>query len=221
MSRTKQTPRWPLFFEQLSFHSVPSLAGFMILSSVAMILLIHLWSLLLDFPCATPGLLLPCQPWIAPDSLFYSSPLLSQACFICLILLQSLLYFQCATQGTPIAPQCPDSLFWNVPSVCLMACPPYSPPLPSSACFIRLILLLICLSLLLDFQCATQATQIAQDHLFLNVSCAILQFTVGWRIAHWMKKWRCFVLSELWAGPLAYLWMGPKQKAVYAIPSCA
>ena len=151
----------------------------------------------------------------------YSSPLLSQACFICLILLQSLLYFQCATQGTPIAPQCPDSLFWNVPSVCLMACPPYSPPLPSSACFIRLILLLICLSLLLDFQCATQATQIAQDHLFLNVSCAILQFTVGWRIAHWMKKWRCFVLSELWAGPLAYLWMGPKQKAVYAIPSCA
>ena len=75
MSRTKQTPRWPLFFKQLSFHSVPSLAGFMILSSVAMILLIHLWSLLLDFPCATPCLLLPCQPWIAPDSLFWMFPL--------------------------------------------------------------------------------------------------------------------------------------------------
>ena len=39
--------------------------------------------------------------------------------------------------------------------------------------------------------------------------CSLWTFAVGWRIAHWMKKWRSFVLSELWKGPLAYQWMGP------------
>ena len=43
--RTKPFPRWPQFCKQLSFHSVPSSAGF--------IHLILLQSLLLDFPCAT------------------------------------------------------------------------------------------------------------------------------------------------------------------------
>ena len=50
--------------------------------------------------------------------------------------------------------------------------PPYSAPWPSSAGFIRLILLR---SLLLNFQCATLATPVAQDSLFLNVGCAFLQ----------------------------------------------
>ena len=48
MGRTKQTPRWPRFFEQRSFHSVPSSAGF-----IRLILLLSLVSLLLDFPCAS------------------------------------------------------------------------------------------------------------------------------------------------------------------------
>ena len=110
MGRTKQTSRRPRFFEQHSFHSVPSSAGF--------IHLILLRSLLLDFPCATPA--------------------------------------------TPIAP---DHLFLNVLLVGRMARPPYSRgvPVPSSAGFIHLILLL---SLLLDFPCAALATPIAQDRLF-------------------------------------------------------
>ena len=45
MGKTKQTQRWPWFFKQLSFHSVPSSAGF-----ICPILLL---SLLLDFPCVT------------------------------------------------------------------------------------------------------------------------------------------------------------------------
>ena len=45
MGRSEQIPRWPWFFKQLSFHSVPSFAGF--------IRLILLRSLPLYFPCAT------------------------------------------------------------------------------------------------------------------------------------------------------------------------
>ena len=94
----------------------------------------------------------------------------SSAGFIRLILLRSLLLdFPCATPATPIAQ---DSLFLNVRSVCRVARPPYSASVPSLASFIHLILLQ---SLLLNFPCATPATQIAQDRLFLNVRCGFLQ----------------------------------------------
>ena len=81
----------------------------------------------------------------------------SSAGFICLILLRSLLLdFPCATAATqaPATPIGPDRLFLNVRSVGRMARPPYCPPVPSPACFIRLILLQ---SLTLDLPCATPA----------------------------------------------------------------
>ena len=80
-----------------------------------------------------------------------------------LILLRSLLLdFPCATAAAPITQ---DRLFLNVRSVGRMAHPPYSALVPSPAGFMRLVLLR---SLLLDFPCATLATPIAQDRLFLN-----------------------------------------------------
>ena len=75
--------------------------------------------------------------------------------------------------------------FWMSPR------PSYSTPLPSSAGFIRPILFR---SLLLDFPCAKRS----RPFVFEYPLCI---FAVGWRITHRMKKWRCFVLSELWAGP--------------------
>ena len=80
-----------------------------------------------------------------------------------------LLDFLCATPATPIAP---DRLFLNVRSVGRMARPLYSAPVPSSAGSIRLVSLR---SLLLDFLCATPATPIAPDRLFLNVRCGFFQ----------------------------------------------
>ena len=94
----------------------------------------------------------------------------SSAGFIRLVRLRSLLLdFLCATPATPIAP---DRLFLNVRSVGRMARPTYSAPVPSSAGFIRLVRLR---SLLLDFLCATPATPIAPDRLFLNVRCGFFQ----------------------------------------------
>ena len=92
--------------------------------------------------------------------------------FIRLILLPSLfLDFPCVTPATPIAP---DRLFFNVRSVGRMARPRSSAPVPSS------------LGLFhpphsfakpppLDFPCATPATPIAPDRLFLNVRCEFFQ----------------------------------------------
>ena len=99
----------------------------------------------------------------------YCPPVPSLACFIRLILLRSLvLEFSSATPATQIAQ---DRLFLNICSVGCMSRLPYSPPMPFPAGSTRLILLRI---VLLDFPCATQATPIAQDLLFLNVRCAFL-----------------------------------------------
>ena len=76
---------------------------------------------------------------------------------------EDLLDFPCATPATQIAL---DRLFFSVRSVGRMACPPYCPLVLSPAGFIRLILLR---SLVLDFPCATPATPIAPDRLFLSV----------------------------------------------------
>ena len=83
----------------------------------------------------------------------YCPPVRSPAGFISLIHLRSLLLdFPCATAATqaPATPIAPDRLFFNVRSVGRMARPPYCPPVPSPACFIRLILLQ---SLTLDLPC--------------------------------------------------------------------
>ena len=58
-----------------------------------------------------------------------------------------------------------DRLFMNNPSVSSMTRHPYSAHVQSPACFISLILLR---STLLDFQCATSATPIALDRLFMK-----------------------------------------------------
>ena len=178
-------------------------------------------NLLLDFQCATPA-----TP-IAADLLFLnvrsvcrlarppcSAPVQSQACFICLTLLRSLLLdFPCSTPATPIVTR----LFLNVRSVCRLARPPYSTPVPSQAGFIRLTLLR---SLLLDFPCTTPATPIAQDLLFFNVRFAFLQVVEESLIERRNEDVSCCQSCEQ-ALLRANGWAPRKMQTMrYAIPYC-
>ena len=141
---------------------------------------------------------------------FYSVP--SPAGFIHLYLLCSLLLDSpCATRATPIAP---DRLFLNVHSVGSIVRPPYCRPVPSPASLIRLDLLR---SLLLDSPCATRATPIALDSLFLNVCCIFLQLVEESLNENKFKKFR---VVRIVSRPFGVATNGPHAKCVYAIPSC-
>ena len=130
----------------------------------------------------------------------------SSAGFIRLVRLRSLLLdFLCATPATPIAQ---DRLFLNVRSVGHMARPQYSAPVPSSAGFIRLIFLQ---SLLLDFPCATLATPIALDRLFLMFSVDFCSWLKNRSLNEEMKMFR--VVKGV-SRPFGIPMDGPKQKGL-------